>query len=86
MMRGRDLAAQCAENDRIELASGTGKVHWVWVDESGKQICRPSMLDSTIDSRPGAPSDWKRFVGSESEFRRRRCEECELQTGGWRAR
>ena len=39
-MTGRELIAQCAENDRIELASGTGKVHWVWLDESALSICR----------------------------------------------
>jgi hypothetical protein len=77
-MRGRDLIAQCAENDRVELASGAGKVHWVWMDKSGPRICRPSMLDST---RPGEVSEWKRFEGSEAEFRLRRCGECDLQTG-----
>ena len=80
-MDGRELVAKCAENDRIELASGAGKVHWVWSDDSGPRICRPSMLDST---KPGVPADWKRFDGSESEFRRRRCGECFLQTQGRR--
>ena len=85
-MQGRDLLAQCDEGDRIELASGKGKVHWVWADKDGKRICRKSMLDSTTDGRPDVPSDWRRFTGSESEFLRRRCGECELQTGGWSAK
>ena len=82
-MRGRDLVAQCDPNDRVELASGAGKVHRVWVDESGPRICRPSLLELT---KAGVPSEWKRFEGSESEFRRRRCRECDLQAGGWRTR
>ena len=79
-MKGRDLIAQCAQNDRVELASGAGKVHWVWQGASGPRICRPSMLDAT---KPGESSEWRRFEGSESEFHRRRCGECRLQTGGW---
>ena len=61
-MRGWDLIAQCAQNDPVELASGAGKVHWVWLDESGPRICRPSMLDAT---KPGVPSERKCFEGSE---------------------
>jgi hypothetical protein len=73
---GRELIAQCAEGDRIELASGAGKVHWVWLDRSGPRICRPSMLDST---KPGGTSEWRRFQGSEAEFQRRMCREWYLQ-------
>jgi hypothetical protein len=79
-MRGWDLIAECAENDRIELADGSRKVHWLWQGESGLRICRPSMLDST---KPGTLSDWRRFEGSLAEFQRRQCGECRLQRGAW---
>ena len=78
-MHGRDLITQCGEGDRIELASGRGKVHWVWFDERGARICRPSMLDAT---KPGESAQWRRFQGSEEEFLQRRCGECSLQTSG----
>ncbi len=81
-MQGRDLLAQCKEGDRIELASGIGKVHSVWAEDNGKRICRPSMLDSTLDARPDVPSQWKLFEGPESEFRRRQCRHCELWATG----
>ena len=46
-MLGRELIAQCAEGDRIELASGAGKVHWVWLDRFGTAHLPP--LDAGLD-------------------------------------
>jgi len=73
---GRKLVDKSPVGTRIELASGQGKVHWIWEDKDGKRICRSSMLDSTLDLRPDVPSRWKVFTGSESGFRLRQCRHC----------
>jgi hypothetical protein len=73
---GRELVDKSPVGTRIELASGQGRVHSIWEDRNGKRICRSSMLDSTIDSRPDVPSQWKVFTGSESEFLLRQCRHC----------
>lgn len=82
---GRKLVRELPAGTRIELANegGASKVHWVWEDADGKRICRPSMLDSTLDARPDIPSKWRVFSGSESEFRRRECRDCRELSGGW---